>query len=43
MCTNGTRAFIQGSQVSEFEHKIIKRVARIRMGDPLDENTKLDL
>jgi betaine-aldehyde dehydrogenase len=39
VCTNGTRVFVHRSQVAEFERKIIERVKRIRMGDPLDENT----
>ena len=39
VCTNGTRVFVHRSQVIEFEQKIVERVERIRMGDPLDENT----
>ena len=39
VCTNGTRVFVHRSQVADFEHKIVERVKRIRMGDPLDENT----
>ena len=39
VCTNGTRVFVHRSQVTEFEHKIVARVARIRMGYPLDEST----
>ena len=39
VCTNGTRVFVHRSQISAFEHKIIERVKRIRMGDPLDEIT----
>ena len=39
VCTNGTRVFVHRSQVVEFEQKIIERVKRIRMGDPLDKNT----
>ena len=39
VCTNGTRVFVHTSQVTEFEQKIIARVKRIRMGDPMDENT----
>ena len=39
VCTNGTRVFVHRSQVIEFEQKIVERVKRIRMGDPLDENT----
>ena len=39
VCTNGTRVFVHRSQLAEFEQKIIERVKRIRMGDPLDKNT----
>jgi betaine-aldehyde dehydrogenase len=39
VCTNGTRVFVHRSQLAQFEQKIIARVKRIRMGDPLDENT----
>ena len=39
VCTNGTRVFVHRSNKQEFEQKIVERVQRIRMGDPLDENT----
>ena len=39
VCTNGTRVFVPRSQVAAFEQKIVERVARIRMGEPLDANT----
>jgi betaine-aldehyde dehydrogenase len=39
VCTNGTRVFVHRSQIKEFEQKIIERVKRIRMGDPIDEST----
>lgn len=39
VCTNGTRVFVHRSNIQEFEQKIIERVARIRLGDPLVENT----
>jgi betaine-aldehyde dehydrogenase len=39
VCTNGTRVFVHRSQLKTFEQKIVERVKRIRMGDPLDENT----
>jgi betaine-aldehyde dehydrogenase len=39
VCTNGTRVFVHSSQMKAFEQKIIERVKRIRMGDPMDENT----
>ena len=39
VCTNGTRVFVHRSQLAKFEQKIVERVKRIRMGDPIDENT----
>ncbi|ULR29683.1 betaine-aldehyde dehydrogenase [Dickeya fangzhongdai] len=36
VCTNGTRVFIPAALKRAFEHKILERVARIRMGDPTD-------
>lgn len=39
VCTNGTRVFVHRSQKSVFEQKILERVSRIRLGDPLDSNT----
>lgn len=39
VCTNGTRVFIPSALQGAFEAKIAERVARIRVGDPQDENT----
>jgi betaine-aldehyde dehydrogenase len=39
VCTNGTRVFVHRSNIQTFEQKIVERVARIRLGDPQDENT----
>lgn len=39
VCTNGTRVFIPRNKKEEFEQKILERVQRIRMGDPLQEKT----
>ena len=39
VCTNGTRVFIPASMKAAFEAKIAERVARIRVGNPEDENT----
>ena len=36
VCTNGTRVFVHRSQQAAFEQLILQRVARIRLGDPLD-------
>ena len=39
VCTNGTRVFVHRSQVAAFEQKIVERVKRVRMGEPLKEET----
>lgn len=39
VCTNGTRVFIPRSLQSRFESKVLERVKRIRLGDPLNEQT----
>lgn len=39
VCTNGTRVFIPMNKKEAFEQKILDRVKRIRMGDPLQEET----
>ncbi|MCG9537168.1 betaine-aldehyde dehydrogenase [Providencia huaxiensis] len=39
VCTNGTRVFVPGSLKSQFEDKITERVARIKIGSPIDDNT----
>ncbi|MEY0175598.1 betaine-aldehyde dehydrogenase [Providencia rettgeri] len=39
VCTNGTRVFVPESLKSQFEDKITERVARIKIGSPVDENT----
>lgn len=39
VCTNGTRVFIPENLKVAFEAKIAERVARIRIGSPIDENT----
>ena len=39
VCTNGTRVFIPAEMKAAFEAKIAERVARIRIGNPEDENT----
>ncbi|WP_274585127.1 betaine-aldehyde dehydrogenase [Neisseria leonii] len=39
VCTNGTRVFVPASVKADFEAKVIERVRRIRIGDPLDEAT----
>lgn len=39
VCTNGTRVFIPASRKQAFEAALQQRVARIRMGDPMDPAT----
>ncbi|BBP67509.1 MULTISPECIES: betaine-aldehyde dehydrogenase [Pseudomonas] len=39
VCTNGTRVFVPSHLKAAFEAKIVERVARIRVGNPEDENT----
>ncbi|WP_272689958.1 betaine-aldehyde dehydrogenase [Providencia sp. PROV152] len=39
VCTNGTRVFVPESLKAQFEDKIQQRVARIKIGSPLDETT----
>ena len=39
VCTNGTRVFVPAALAAEFEARILLRVGRIRMGDPLDDAT----
>jgi betaine-aldehyde dehydrogenase len=39
VCTNGTRVFVHRSLKEAFEAKILERVRRIRLGDPMAEDT----
>ncbi len=39
VCTNGTRVFVPRALLSRFEGKLLERIKRIRLGDPLDERT----
>ncbi|WP_281256744.1 aldehyde dehydrogenase family protein [Neisseria iguanae] len=39
VCTNGTRVFVPKALKTGFEQKIVERIKRIRIGDPLDEAT----
>ncbi len=39
VCTNGTRVFVPAGLKATFEERVLARVARIRIGDPLDEAT----
>ncbi|MGQ5523484.1 betaine-aldehyde dehydrogenase [Chitinimonas sp. PSY-7] len=39
VCTNGTRVFVPRTLQAAFEAKVVERVRRIRMGDPLQPET----
>jgi len=39
VCTNGTRVFVPAALKEAFEAKIVERVSRIRVGNPVDEAT----
>ena len=39
VCTNGTRVFVHASVKPAFEQKILERVQRMRIGDPLQMTT----
>lgn len=41
VCTNGTRVFIPKAMQADFEQAIVERVARIKLGDPMDENVTM--
>ncbi len=39
VCTNGTRVFVPRGRLADFEAKLLERVRRIRIGDPLAKDT----
>ena len=39
VCTNGTRVFVPATLKAEFEARVLERVKRIRLGDPMDAQT----
>jgi betaine-aldehyde dehydrogenase len=39
VCTNGTRVFVPKARLAAFEAKLLERIARIRIGDPLANDT----
>ncbi|WP_207462876.1 betaine-aldehyde dehydrogenase [Azospirillum sp. SYSU D00513] len=41
VCTNGTRVFVHRAIKEAFEAKVAERVARIRLGDPMDPDTNM--
>jgi betaine-aldehyde dehydrogenase len=40
VCSNGTRVFVQKGLKDEFLRRLSKRVAAIKIGDPMDEETQ---
>lgn len=39
VCTNGTRVFVPVGMKADFEKAVLERVARIRLGDPMNPET----
>jgi betaine-aldehyde dehydrogenase len=41
VCTNGTRVFVQDAVHDTFVERLLARVARLKLGDPLDPSTQV--
>jgi betaine-aldehyde dehydrogenase len=41
ICSNGTRVFLEEGIYEEFIEKLLKRVKKIRIGDPFDSSTQM--
>ncbi|XP_039591967.1 4-trimethylaminobutyraldehyde dehydrogenase A isoform X1 [Polypterus senegalus] len=41
VCCNGTRVFVQKNILSTFVQKVLERTKAIKIGDPLQENTRM--
>ena len=41
ICTNGTRVFVHRSVKDAFLDRLVARTRKIRLGDPLNEDTQL--
>ena len=41
VCSNGTRVFVQRAVLDDFLARLRERTLRIRLGDPLDEDTQM--
>lgn len=39
ICSNGTRVFVQSSIMDTFQEKLVARVSRMKIGDPMDPHT----
>ncbi len=39
ICSNGTRVFVQSSIMEAFQEKLVARVSRMKIGDPMDPDT----
>ena len=41
VCSNGTRVFVQNSIMKVFTEKLVERTKKMKIGDPLDEETQM--
>ena len=41
VCSNGTRVFVHESIAEEFVDRLIERTKKLRIGDPMDQNTDI--
>ncbi len=41
VCSNGTRVFVQSGIKEAFTKRLLERTAKIKLGDPLDEETQM--
>lgn len=41
VCCNGTRVFVQKEILDEFTREVVKRTQKIKIGDPLLEDTRM--
>ena len=41
VCSNGTRVFVQEDIIDEFIHRLVERTKKLRIGDPLCEDTDI--
>jgi betaine-aldehyde dehydrogenase len=41
VCTNGTRVYVHRSLKPRFVEALLARVSKIRVGDPLDDQTQM--
>ncbi|KAG9460742.1 hypothetical protein GDO78_019839, partial [Eleutherodactylus coqui] len=41
VCSNGTRVFVQRDILQKFTDQVVKKVKKIKIGDPLLEDTRM--